>query len=300
MKNNQPIRLGLEEINRFQIDMRNKNRILLPEFGILNAVDEEIRTRMVRGLPYRLTEGRIVLLLKGEGIMHVRLQTFHVKAPAVVILSPGVIAQIEDISKAEQVRFLVFQNDFICEPKPSDLLQKYLNGMLNVFLPLKEEEALCVEQYYQTIWQTLQTKGWQREVIRHLVLGLFHYLSCLLQEQMLYEEKHQSRQEQVFNQFIQLVNQYASQERNVSFYADKLCITSRYLNEIIALYVNGRTPKQLIDEQLTAEIKVLLDDPHLSVTEIAQHFNFPDQSYLSRFFKKNTGMSPKEFRSQAR
>ena len=64
MKNNQPIRLGLEEINRFQIDMRNKNRILLPEFGILNAVDEEIRTRMVRGLPYRLTEGRIVLLLK--------------------------------------------------------------------------------------------------------------------------------------------------------------------------------------------------------------------------------------------
>ncbi len=154
MKNNQPIRLGLEEINRFQIDMRNKNRILLPEFGILNAVDEEIRTRMVRGLPYRLTEGRIVLLLKGEGIMHVRLQTFHVKAPAVVILSPGVIAQIEDISKAEQVRFLVFQHDFICEPKPSDLLQKYLNGMLNVFLPLKEEEALCVEQYYQTIWQT--------------------------------------------------------------------------------------------------------------------------------------------------
>ena len=160
--------------------MRNKNRILLPEFGILNAVDEEIRTRMVRGLPYRLTEGRIVLLLKGEGIMHVRLQTFHVKAPAVVILSPGVIAQIEDISKAEQVRFLVFQNDFICEPKPSDLLQKYLNGMLNVFLPLKEEEALCVEQYYQTIWQTLQTKGWQREVIRHLVFGGIWFVSLFV------------------------------------------------------------------------------------------------------------------------
>lgn len=77
---------------------------------------------------------------------------------------------------------------------------------------------------------------------------------------------------------------------------------SRRVNliEIISLYVNGRTPKQLIDEQLTAEIKVLLDDPHLSVTEIAQHFNFPDQSYLSRFFKKNTGLSPKEFRNQKR
>lgn len=233
MKSNQPIRLGLEEISRFQIDMRNKNRILLPDFGILNAVDEEILVRMVRGVPYRLTEGRIALLLKGEGIIHAKLQTFHVKAPAVVILSPGVIAQIEDISRAEQVRFLIFQNDFICEPKPSDLLQKYLNGMLNVFLPLKEEEAFCVDQFFQTIWQTLQTKGWQREVIRHLVFGLFHYLSCLLKEQMLYEEKHQSRQEYIFNQFIQLVNQYANRERNVSFYADKLCLTPRYLNSLI-------------------------------------------------------------------
>lgn len=149
MKSNQPIRLGLEEISRFQIDMRNKNRILLPDFGILNAVDEEILVRMVRGVPYRLTEGRIALLLKGEGIIHAKLQTFHVKAPAVVILSPGVIAQIEDISRAEQVRFLIFQNDFICEPKPSDLLQKYLNGMLNVFLPLKEEEAFCVDQFFR-------------------------------------------------------------------------------------------------------------------------------------------------------
>lgn len=291
MKNNQPIRLGLEEINRFQIDMRNKNRILLPEFGILNAVDEEIRMRMVRGLPYRLTEGRIVLLLKGEGIMHVRLQTFHVKAPAVVILSPGVIAQIEDISKAEQVRFLVFQNDFICEPKPSDLLQKYLNGMLNVFLPLKEEEALCVEQYYRTIWQTLQTKGWQREVIRHLVFGLFHYLSCLLQEQMLYEEKHQSRQEQVFNQFIQLVNQYASQERNVSFYADKLCLTPRYLNSLIR-QASNRTVMDWINEAVIIEAKVLLKYSNKLIYQIADELNFPNTSFFCKFFKRMTGMTP--------
>lgn len=45
--------------------------------------------------------------------------------------------------------------------------------------------------------------------------------------------------------------------------------------------------------QLTAEIKVLLDDPHLSVTEIAQHFNFPDQSYLSRFSRKIQECHPK-------
>ena len=58
-----------------------------------------------------------------------------------------------------------------------------------------------------------------------------------------------------------------------------------------------RKPKQLIDEQLVAEIKVLLNEPRLSVTEIAEQLHFPDQSYLTHFFKKNTGISPKEFRA---
>lgn len=106
-------------------------------------------------------------------------------------------------------------------------------------------------------------------------------------------EKQYSRKQILYYQFLQLVREYSTREHQVAFYADKLCITSRYLNEIIALYVNGRTPKQLIDEQLTAEIKVLLDDPHLSVTEIAQHFNFPDQSYLSRFSRKIQECHPK-------
>ena len=53
-----------------------------------------------------------------------------------------------------------------------------------------------------------------------------------------------------------------------------------------------------IPYELIAEAKVLLNEPCLSVTEIAELLNFADQSYLSRFFKKNTGMSPKEFRLQ--
>lgn len=291
MKSNQPIRLGLEEISRFQIDMRNKNRILLPDFGILNAVDEEILVRMVRGVPYRLTEGRIALLLKGEGIIHAKLQTFHVKAPAVVILSPGVIAQIEEISEDKQARFLVFRNDFVSETKSFDLLQRYLNGMLNVLLPLKEEEARCVDQFYQTIWQTLQTKGWQREAVRHVVFALFHYLSCLLQEQMLYEEKHQSRQEYIFNQFIQLVNQYANRERNVSFYADKLCLTPRYLNSLIR-QASSRTVMDWINEAVIIEAKVLLKYSDKLIYQIADELNFPNTSFFCKFFKRMTGMTP--------
>lgn len=105
-----------------------------------------------------------------------------------------------------------------------------------------------------------------------------------------------SRKQLLCHQFFGLVHEHAIREHQVGFYADKLCISSRYLNEIIATFVAGKTPKQLIDEQLAVEIKVLLNDPHLSVAEIALMCNFPDQSYLSRFFRKHTGFSPKEYR----
>lgn len=59
-----------------------------------------------------------------------------------------------------------------------------------------------------------------------------------------------------------------------------------------------KTPKDFIDEQLTAEIKVQLNNPDLSIAEIAANCQFPDSSYLSRFFKKHTGISPKEFRGK--
>ena len=100
------------------------------------------------------------------------------------------------------------------------------------------------------------------------------------------------------HQFMQLIREHSTCEHQVPFYTEQLCITPRYLYEITTQYMNGKTPKQLIDEQLIAEAKVLLNEPCLSVTEIAELLNFADQSYLSRFFKKNTVMSPKEFRLQ--
>ena len=95
---------------------------------------------------------------------------------------------------------------------------------------------------------------------------------------------------------MHLINEHAATAHQVSFYAERLCITPRYLNEITMTYSNGKTPKALIDEQLTVELKVLLNNPALSIAVIAARCNFPDSSYLSRFFKNNTGMSPKAYR----
>ena len=109
-----------------------------------------------------------------------------------------------------------------------------------------------------------------------------------------------SRKQQLCHRFMQLVREHGTRQHLVPFYADSLCITPRYLYEATTQYLDGKTPKQLIDEQLVAEIKVLLNNPTLSATEIAAQLNFADQSCLTRFFKKYTGLSPKAYRLQMR
>lgn len=82
--------------------------------------------------------------------------------------------------------------------------------------------------------------------------------------------KQYSRKQAICHRFMQLVRDHGAQEHQVAFYSEKLCITPRYLHQITVRYMGGRSPKQLIDEQLVAEIKVLLSEPDLSVTEIAE------------------------------
>lgn len=112
-------------------------------------------------------------------------------------------------------------------------------------------------------------------------------------------DKDFSRTQLIAHRFIRMVKTEAVAHHRADYYADKLNITQRYLNKIILQHTCGRTPKQLIDTQLIAEIKEMLLDTTITVTQLASALNFPDQSYLSRFFRHHTGISPTQYRQQS-
>lgn len=98
-----------------------------------------------------------------------------------------------------------------------------------------------------------------------------------------------------FINFIKLLNKHCCQQHDVAFYADKLSITPKYLNEIARKTAN-LTAKDIISKFIVARIKRELLISGNSVQRIAYDFNFCDQSSLGKFFKKATGMSPVAFR----
>lgn len=101
----------------------------------------------------------------------------------------------------------------------------------------------------------------------------------------------------IVNDFLGLLNRHYTRHHDVAFYADKLNITPNYLN-IIAKKNIGVSAKEQINIQLGLVVKMLLDTTDLTVKEIAGKLHYEDPSYLCRIFRKQTGLSPIQYRNQ--
>lgn len=110
-----------------------------------------------------------------------------------------------------------------------------------------------------------------------------------------WNETKTGRQEELFKRFMYLVHRNSHLNKEVSFYANELCITPRYLANIVKGVTGDKTAKQIIDENVIAEIKFLLSG-NMTIKEIVTYMNFPDQSFMGKYFRKHTGMTLLKFK----
>lgn len=100
-----------------------------------------------------------------------------------------------------------------------------------------------------------------------------------------------SRQEIFFGKFIALLTQYHTQERSVTFYAEKLCITPKYFSTLIKKQT-GKSAAQWIDDYVILEAKNLLKFSGMSIQEIAYHLNFSTQSFSGNILSTKPDSPP--------
>lgn len=134
--------------------------------------------------------------------------------------------------------------------------------------------------------------------------GIFTLFMMIYREVKAYvqepdKEQTGNRTMQLFTAFSNLVTRYHKREREVAYYANLLSITPDYLNKVCKMHWET-TAKEYIDWQVIMAIKNYLTRTDLSIKCIAAQLNFDDSSYMCRFFKKATGMSPAEFRDKKR
>lgn len=245
-----------------------------------------------------------ILCVHGNGVISTGAQCFHLQEMSEIIFWDGSIMQLLHSSDDFQVRMVLYPKRVFLQAAVS-LDTTFFNYMRE--FPLynhgQEKDAQSWEKV--NLWLDMakmlftQPAGLFKERLElNFLQSMLMWIFSTIPDTYVSVARSYTRKQLLFHRFMHLIHEHALREHQVGVYADRLCISSRYLNEITVEYSKGKTPKELIDEQLTVEIKVQLNKLDLSVEEVAGICCFPDSSYLSRFFKKHTGITPKEFRNR--
>lgn len=163
--------------------------------------------------------------------------------------------------------------------------------------PLTEKEQAWIMECYGLLRKRLQEPPMRylRETIVALTRAFYFETCNLLSSRRPEPNTLKQRSYSIFDRFIRLLSQNCRRERSVEWYSSELCISPKHLSKVTK-QVSGRTAGQWIATFVIVEAKTMLSHSSLSVKEIAQELNFPNQSFLGKYFKNACGMSPSEFR----
>ncbi|GAA4304593.1 helix-turn-helix domain-containing protein [Nibribacter koreensis] len=236
----------------------------------------------------------------GQGTHTIDFTEYPVQADSFYFLTPGQVHAWE-LSTDTQGTLLFFTPEFYQGAYSTDTLRRFPFFQSWQYAPVlfSSKEALHpVAQLLQQMQQEYaQVKAFQQEALRaHLEL-------LLIQLARLYpvatvQPDAQSWPFQLY-QLESLVEQHYLEHQPISFYSEALHLTPKYLNELCKQNL-GKTTSDLLQERLILEAKRLLThSPHLTIAQIAGQLGFEDNSYFSRFFKKQTGTTPEKFRQKA-
>ena len=139
-----------------------------------------------------------------------------------------------------------------------------------------------------------QDNFFRKDLIRTLLLAMFYDVGNIIYR-FKETDKPQTRAEAILTKYIKMVEANFRQERRVGWYAQQLCITPKYLSEMVKAASN-KTPTEWIDNYVTMELRVLLKNSSKSIKAITEEMNFPNQSFLGKYFKEHVGMSPSKYR----
>ena len=160
---------------------------------------------------------------------------------------------------------------------------------------MNKESWELMDSHYAMLLKVVRMHNnhYRYEIIQNLMSAF-----CLIDIDSIYYDKDNGtgqRMQEIFDKFYNLVRIYYKESREVIFYADKLCITPKYLSATVK-NCTGRSAHDWIHDYVLAEAKRLLKTTDLSVVEISDQLGFNNQSFFGKFFKQHTGTTPYKFK----
>lgn len=283
------------------IDLAGEQRQGLMRECITASSDSQMQ---VFRFPCRIDAFIIGVGTEGETSVSFNLHEFRLKKDSLFIFTPKNILQVnsQQYFKADVI---AISPDFMrrINIDIKNMMPLFLKFVENPTLALTPEESRSMRGMIAQIER--ETRGPETHFSFDIVSGLiaatiykvgdimYHYLA----EHPEGQNNSHNRAEEYFKQFTHLLGEHFREERSVGFYARQLCITPKYLTTLIKR-ISGQSVSEWIDNYVILEAKTLLKYSTMSIQEIAYYLNFPNQSFFGSYFKRNTGMSPSQYKAQ--
>lgn len=274
--------------------------------GRLEAIDKKTRTaggdfyiyEVVNSqqidYPFKIDEYGCCICLEGEANGNIDLMSCRLKPSMMAINVPGQLLEQHNMSGDFKGIGITMSEGFV---KGLGLPYNFqLDRMLreSPLLELQPSQLEAMLTYCRMASRLLEAeRPYQIETLRHLTCAFFYGIGTYLYQ--LSVDRHFSNEEMVMQKFLAEVKANCCSERKVQYYADRLNISMGYLFSIIKR-VSGRPPGEWIDNYVTEEARALLKGTNLTIQQISHQLGFPSQSFFGKFFKRVTGLSPKEYR----
>ncbi len=247
--------------------------------------------------PVKFAASTWIFVFNGSGRADINLVNHEISGPAIVsvkstqimqptYLSPDFNATVMVMSKRLSENLFIFLNS---SPLAAMSLRHPVVSMPPDLVPFFKD---FIMETKQILSETSNPYGSQT-LMYHLLLFVHRYGYKCYEP---YKDEVVSRQGRMSDQFLALVQQNFRKERFLDFYASKLEVTPKHLSRTIKKQT-GYTAVEWIERFVILEAKVLLKSSNLNIQQIADELNFPSQSFFGKYFKKQTGQSPKEFRN---
>lgn len=270
--------------------------------GKLLIIDTDAHNSLVEtnALPGAIAAYGYTIVLQGWMTMLFNGREVHFTKDDLIIYTPGIMVSVIDISDDYRGICLAADKDFAFEsPTMRDAIRAaYLPAveLSEPRLTLAEEDNLHLMELMGIIRRYLFSPGhpFRSECLR-TTYGLFLLELNAIQERTIRERRFPKRIEELFFDFLRLVPIHFTEHHDVAFYASQLCITPRYLSQIVR-EVSGRTVVDYINQMLLMEASYLLQQTSLPIVQIADRLHFSEAASFTRFFTRMKGMNPRVLR----
>lgn len=253
--------------------------------------------------PFRIDCYVAAYCVEGSVDCSVNLTDYHLTAGTLLLFTPGNIVKITE-DRDLHLTLICASTSFISGIgiNPSKFLVEAMDVLSDPCIHLSPDETAMLHKYVNLALDITKTNPqFLKESIGGLVSSVFYQFAGFLADSKKRQDMETpvrtTRQRQMLEQFIKLAINDHAREHLVGYYADKMCVTPKYLSKIVK-EASGRSVPEWLNELLILDAKNMLRHSDMTIKEISAQLNFPSQSFFFRFFKNHTGQTPTQYREE--